>query len=42
MPKGGQIIDASLNSVPNNRSSRDENKQIKEGKTDAQGLVRSA
>ena len=33
MPKGGQIIDASLVSVPKNRNTRDENKQIKEGKT---------
>ncbi len=31
--KGGQIIDASLVSVPKNRNTRDENKQIKEGKT---------
>ena len=33
MPRGGQIIDASLVSVPKNRNTRDENKQIKEGKT---------
>ncbi len=33
VPKGGQIIDASLISVPKNRNTRDENKQIKEGKT---------
>ena len=33
MPKGGQIIDASLVSVPKNRNTRDENQQIKEGKT---------
>jgi transposase, IS5 family len=33
MPKGGQIVDASLVSVPKNRNTRDENKQIKEGKT---------
>ena len=33
MPRGGQIIDASLVSVPKNRNSRDENKQIKAGKT---------
>ena len=33
MPKGGQIIDASLVNVPKNRNTRDENKQIKEGKT---------
>ena len=33
MPKGGQIIDASLVSVPKNRNTRDENKQIKEGQT---------
>ena len=33
IPKGGQIIDASLVSVPKNRNTRDENKQIKEGKT---------
>lgn len=32
-PKGGQIIDASLVNVPKNRNKRDENKQIKEGKT---------
>ena len=32
-PQGGQIIDASLVSVPKNRNTRDENKQIKEGKT---------
>lgn len=32
MPKGGQIIDASLVNVPRNRNKRDENKQIKEGK----------
>ena len=33
MPKGGQIIDVSLVSVPKNRNTRGENKQIKEGKT---------
>lgn len=33
VPKGGQIIDASLVSVPKNRNTRDENKRIKEGKT---------
>ena len=33
MPRGGQIIDASLVNVPKNRNKRDENKQIKEGKT---------
>jgi IS5 family transposase len=33
IPKGGQIIDASLVNVPKNRNTRDENKQIKEGKT---------
>jgi IS5 family transposase len=33
IPKGGQIIDASLVSVPKNRNTRDENKQIKAGKT---------
>lgn len=33
VPKGGQIVDASLVSVPKNRNTRDENKQIKEGKT---------
>ena len=33
MPKGGQIVDASLVSVPKNRNTRDENKQIKAGKT---------
>jgi transposase, IS5 family len=33
MPKGGQIIDASLVNVPKNRNTRDENKQIKEGRT---------
>lgn len=33
MPKGGQIIDASLVSVPKNRKTRGENKQIKEGQT---------
>ena len=27
MPKGGQIIDASLVSVPKNRNTRDENQQ---------------
>ena len=32
MPKGGRIIDASLVSVPKNRNTRNENKQIKEGK----------
>ena len=32
MPRGGQIIDASLVNVPKNRNKRDENKQIKEGK----------
>lgn len=32
VPKGGQIIDASLVNVPKNRNKRDENKQIKEGK----------
>jgi IS5 family transposase len=33
MPKGGQIVDASLVNVPKNRNTRDENKQIKEGET---------
>ena len=33
MPMGGQIVDASLVNVPKNRNTRDENKQIKEGKT---------
>ena len=33
MPKGGQIVDASLVNVPKNRNTRDENKQIKAGKT---------
>jgi len=33
MPKGGQIIDASLVNVPKNRNTRDENKQIKQGST---------
>jgi IS5 family transposase len=33
MPKGAQIIEASLVNVLKNRNSRDENKQIKEGKT---------
>jgi IS5 family transposase len=33
MPRGGQIMDASLVNVPKNRNTRDENKQIKEGKT---------
>ena len=33
MPKGGQIIDARLVKAPKNRNTRDENKQIKEGKT---------
>jgi hypothetical protein len=33
MPKGGQIVDASLVNVPKNRHTRDEGKQIKEGKT---------
>lgn len=33
IPQGGQIIDASLVNVPKNRNKRDENKQIKEGKT---------
>ena len=33
IPRGGQIIDASLVNVPKNRNTRDENKQIKEGKT---------
>ena len=33
IPKGGQIIDASLVNAPKNRNKRDENKQIKEGKT---------
>ncbi len=33
VPKGGQIIDASLVSVPKNRNTRGENKQTKEGKT---------
>ena len=32
IPKGGQIIDASLVNVPKNRNKRDENKAIKEGK----------
>jgi IS5 family transposase len=31
IPRGGQIIDASLVTVPKNRNTRDENKQIKEG-----------
>lgn len=33
MPKGGQIINAGLVNVPKNRNSRDESKQINEGKT---------
>jgi IS5 family transposase len=33
IPKGGQIIDASLVSVPKNRNTRDENKRIKAGET---------
>ena len=33
MSKGGQIVDASLVKVPKNRNTRDENQQIKEGKT---------
>ncbi len=33
MPKGGQIVDASLVNVPKNRNMRGENKQIKKGKT---------
>ena len=33
IPQGGQIIDASLVNVPKNRNKRDENKQIKAGKT---------
>ena len=33
MPRSGQIVDASLVNVPKNRNTRDENKQIKEGKT---------
>ncbi|WP_419600153.1 IS5 family transposase [Thiolapillus sp.] len=33
IPKGGQIIDASLVNVPKNRNKRDENKAIKEGNT---------
>jgi IS5 family transposase len=33
MPKGGRIIDASQVNVPKNRNSRDQSKQIKEGKT---------
>jgi len=33
VPKGGQIIDASLVNVPKNRNKREENQQIKEGKT---------
>ncbi len=33
IPKGGQIIDASLVNVPKNRNKRDENKDIKEGRT---------
>jgi IS5 family transposase len=33
VPKGGQIIDASLFNMPKNHNTRDENKQIKEGKT---------
>jgi len=33
VPRGGQIVDASLVNVPKNRNTRDENKQIKEGKT---------
>jgi len=32
IPKGGQIIDASLVNVPRNRNKRDENKEIKKGK----------
>ncbi len=36
MPKGGQIVDASLVNAPKNRNSRDENKQIKEGKPPSQ------
>jgi transposase, IS5 family len=33
MPKGGQLIDASLVNVPKNRNTRDKTKQIKEGRT---------
>jgi IS5 family transposase len=33
IPKGGQIVDASLVNVPKNRNTRDENRHIKEGKT---------
>lgn len=33
MPKGGQIIDASLVNVPKNRNNREDNQQIKDGKT---------
>ena len=33
MPQGGQIIDASLINVPKNRNKREENRQIKAGKT---------
>ena len=33
VPKGGQIIDASLVNVPKNRNKREENKQIKAGQT---------
>ena len=33
VPKGGQIVDASLVNVPKNRNTRDENKRIKAGKT---------
>lgn len=33
IPRGGQIIDASLVNAPKNRNKRDENRQIKEGKT---------
>lgn len=33
VPRGGQIIDASLVNAPKNRNKRDENQQIKEGET---------
>jgi hypothetical protein len=33
MPKGCQIVDASLANVPKNSNTRDENKQIKKGQT---------
>lgn len=41
IPKGGQIIDVSLVNVPKNRNKRDENKDIKEGKTPVQQVLTS-